>query len=66
MALQVEHMDDALPDRLALELLAHRHGLDECRPAAVLAFDRFAELVLADFHHPRRMRGFDRKFKQRL
>jgi hypothetical protein len=39
MALQIEHMDDALPDRLALKNLFHGLDRDQRGRAAVLRFD---------------------------
>jgi len=43
-------MDDALPDRLAVEYLFEVQGVDQRGRSAVLAFNRLFELARADFH----------------
>jgi hypothetical protein len=45
-------MNDAFPNRITFECLAHWNGLDEHGRAAMLGFDSLAALVNLKFHHP--------------
>ena len=49
MPRQLENMDHAIPNHVALERLSHRHRLEQCGRAVVLRFDGLLKLFGGDF-----------------
>jgi hypothetical protein len=55
MAGEVEYVDRAIPDRLAVVRLMHWHGLDKRSLAAVLGFHGLLKLIDRNFAHGSRL-----------